>query len=486
MAELSPRAKIIQAVTGLLAIITVIVVLVIRPEIAEQKLSELDRIVNSGELRVLTLNSATTYFQDIDQLNGFEYHLASLFAEHIGVKAKFIIVSTYSELYPELLFGSGDLIAAGLSADESKFSSAVEYGPPYYEVTNQLIYKKDAAIRPENIGDLVDGNLTVISGTRHIKSLGALQESYPNLVWLEDDDMAPEELIEQVELEKIEYAVISSQEFALQRRFFPELKIAFEVGQPQQLRWAINHFEDKSLSNAVTSFIQSIKQNGELEKLIHRHYSHVDNFNYSDIQTFTRNIEKRLPKYRAMFETEAQTQGLDWRLLAAIGYQESLWNPKAKSPTGVRGMMMLTRITSKQMGISNRLDAEQSIHGGAKYFANILERIPERIPFPDRTWFALAAYNVGFGHMEDARKITQKRGGNPDHWIDVKQSLPLLARKKWYKQTRYGYARGWEPVKYVENIRQYYDYLVGLDERDKRLVKPEPVPAEDVKLSPSF
>ncbi|MGD8839487.1 MAG: transglycosylase SLT domain-containing protein, partial [Gammaproteobacteria bacterium] len=194
-----------------------------------------------------------------------------------------------------------------------------------------------------------------------------------------------------------------------------------------------------------------------------------------------------LPKYEPLFKEAGKKVGLDWRLLAAIGYQESLWNERAKSPTGVRGLMMLTQATARQMKVENRLDPVQSVRGGAEYIARVRKRVPKRIPEPDRTWFALAAYNVGLGHLEDARVITQGRGGNPDRWIDVKENLPLLARKKWYKNTRYGYARGWEPVKYVENIRQYFSYLVDIDTRDSREVPGSGKPREDVApLAPSL
>ena len=213
----------------------------------------------------------------------------------------------------------------------------------------------------------------------------------------------------------------------------------------------------------------------------------MEKFNYSDIRTFTQRIETHLPKYEALFKKEAKAVGLDWRLLAAIGYQESLWNARAKSPTGVRGLMMLTQVTAKQMKVSNRLDPAQSVRGGAAYIASIHKRVSKQIREPDRTWFALAAYNVGFGHVEDARMITETRGGDPNRWIDVKQNLPLLGRKKWYKKTKFGYARGWEPVKYVENIRQYYEYLIGFETKALRESAEDARPHEDVApLAPSF
>ena len=148
-----------------------------------------------------------------------------------------------------------------------------------------------------------------------------------------------------------------------------------------------------------------------------------------------------------------------------MGYQESHWNPDAVSPTGVRGIMMLTEATARQLGVEDRVDPRQSIFGGARYLRRIKRKIPERIAEPDRTWLALAAYNIGFGHLEDARILTQANGGDPDRWEDVREHLPLLADPKWHTRTRHGYARGGQPVHYVENIRYYYDVLLWLDER---------------------
>ena len=486
MVELSPAAHRIQLISGMVAAMAIVAVLIISPGINKKTLTSVEKIQQRGYLNILTLNSATTYYQDIDGPTGFEYQLASWFAESLGVKARFITVPAYDDLYPELLFGSGDIIAAGLSKDESEFSRSVVYGPRYYEVANQILYRKFRTDRPRQVSDLVGGDLKVISGTAHVKQLHELQVLHPDLSWVEVDDIATEELIEQVDTGKAGFILASSHAIALQRRYFPELRIAFEIGEPRQLRWAFNYAEENSLQVAIENFFQQIENDGRLEQLVHRHYGHVEKFNYSDIRTFSQRIETHLPKYEAMFKKEAAAVRLDWRLLASIGYQESLWNPRAKSPTGVRGLMMLTLTTAKQMGISNRLDPEQSIHGGAKYFASILKRVPQRIQNPDRTWFALAAYNVGMGHLEDARIITQSRGGGPDKWIDVKESLPLLARKKWYKKTKYGYARGWEPVKYVENIKQYFEYLTGFETRSIRENDSLEETVDSLPLAPSL
>lgn len=207
--------------------------------------------------------------------------------------------------------------------------------------------------------------------------------------------------------------------------------------------------------------------NGVLLALDDKYYGHIEEFNYVDTRMFIKAIENKLPKFQPLFEKYGHD--IDWRLLAAISYQESHWDPKARSYTGVRGMMMLTLPTAKQMGIKSRLDPEQSIQGGAKYFKQLIERMPARISSPDRLWFALASYNIGLGHLNDARAITKAQGGDPDRWVEVKERLPLLKQKKYYKKTRYGYARGDEPVNYVENIRRYYDTLTWMDDQKKKI-----------------
>lgn len=486
MAELSPRAHRIQLAIGAITAALILVVLIVTPHLELQSTTTLEKIQKRGQLDVLTLNSATTYYQDIDRANGFEYQLITWFANSIGVKAKLKIVGQFSDLYPELLFGGGDIAAAGLSDRDSAFSQSVDYGPRYHEVSNQIMYRKGNVKPPKKIADLVAGSLKVISGTAQARILQELQSEHPDLTWIEADNIATEELIEQLDAGEFDYLLADSHEIALQRRYFPELRIAFEIDKPRQLRWALNYADDDSLAQAIDKFFATIVDDGRLEQLVHRHYSQVAKFNYSDIQTFTQRIHSHLPKYQTLFERAAEKTGLDWRLLASIGYQESLWLERAKSPTGVRGLMMLTLVTAKQMGVKNRLDPAQSIRGGAKYFASALKRMPKKIEQPDRTWMALAAYNVGFGHVQDARKITRKRGGDPNRWIDVKQSLPLLARKKWYKDTKYGYARGWEPVKYVENIRQYYDYLVGIENRALRGLGDIQTERKEDRLAPSL
>lgn len=174
-----------------------------------------------------------------------------------------------------------------------------------------------------------------------------------------------------------------------------------------------------------------------------------------DRKVFFKHLRTRFPRYQVHFENAAKKYELSWKLLASQAYQESHWNRRARSPTGVRGIMMLTRRTAASLGIRNRLDPVKSIYGGARYLAIMQRRIPPSVPIPDRTFFALASYNVGLGHMKDARILALRKKKNPDRWLDMMQVLPLLSQKKYYRTLPHGYARGREPVKYVQRIRAY-------------------------------
>lgn len=387
-----------------------------------------------------------------------------MFADHLEVELKIIVPKSLSELLENINNGSAHIAAAGLTITEPR-KKLFRFGPSYQDITEQLIYNIDYR-KPANLGDLRNGLLEVVAQSSHSENLKNQKSTYPNLAWKENKELESEELLQLVADGVIDYTIADSNEVAVYKRYLLNLRTAFDVSPPLQLAWALPLDGDGSLYNAVVRFFEQIKSNGELTRIIERSYGHVEKLDYVGTIIFRRHVESRLPEYQLMFMDAAEENGLDWRLLAAIGYQESHWNPKAVSATGVRGIMMLTQTTAAQLGIENRLKPKSSIKGGSKYFASRLERIPEDIQEPDRTWMALAAYNVGPGHLEDARIIAEKLGLDPDKWIDVKKALPLLAQRKWYKTTRHGYARGWEPVKYVENIRSYYDLLRWIDESD--------------------
>lgn len=438
--------------------------------------NELERVLKEGKLVVLTRNAATTYYEGPDGPMGLEYELARGFADSLGVKLQIKVASTVSDVLAQLAEGDADFAAAGLTATAPRKLWA-RFTPAYQQITQQVVYRRGKR-RPRNPGELT-GILEIVADSSHEEQLHQLHSQYRNLSWQENSEAESEELLTMVYEELIDYTVADSNEVALYQRYFPELRVAFDISEPQPLAWAFPKFRDDSLYQAASDYFTQIRQSGELDRLIERYYGHLEDFDYVGTRTYMRHIKLRLPEFRELFEYSAEEFGLDWRLLAATAYQESHWDPDAISPTGVRGIMMLTRATAGELGVEKRTDPVQSIRGGALYLSRLMKKIPERIQEPDRSWLALAAYNVGFGHLEDARIITQKRGGNPDSWKDVKENLPLLRKRKWYRQTKHGYARGHEAVRYVENIRSYYDILVWLTDKE-RPAAPPPSPALEI------
>jgi len=441
----------------------------------------LEQIKLEGELVVITRNSPTTYYEGAEGLTGFEYDLVQHFAEELGVTARFVIPDSFSEILPAISRKEAHFAAAGLTVTKAR-ESLVRFGPAYQEITQQLMYRT-GTYRPRKITDIIGSTLEIMAGSSHEEELIRLKQEYPDLEWEARDDIESDELLYLLKEQVIDYTIADSNEAALNQRYYQELKPAIDLTEPQFLAWAFPHSEDSSLYDAALQFFKKAEKDGTLEHLIERHYGHTEKLNFVDKRTFKRHTNSRLPKYKALFKKAALEHGFDWKLLAAIGYQESHWNPRAKSPTGVRGIMMLTLVTAKQLKIKSRLDPAESIQGGARYIQMMEKKISEKVKEPDRLWMTLASYNIGFGHLEDARKLTQKNGGNPNKWADVKQTLPLLSKKKWYKKTKHGYARGREAVTYVDSIRSYYDILVWLENQQKEQVKmEEPAP---LNISPA-
>ncbi|MGJ8679256.1 membrane-bound lytic murein transglycosylase MltF [Paraglaciecola sp.] len=428
--------------------------------------SNLSEVLEAGVLKVGTTYGLTTYYNGASGPVGFEYELADGFAKYLGVKLEVFPYYNLSELFPQLDNSHINLIAAGITVSPER-AQYYKFGPAYQQASEKLVFKQ-GKVWPRKIQDL-NGELVVIANSSHHESLLKVQETYSQLDWQETEDQDVEELLEMVLAEELDYTIADSNVLALMRRRHPELAIGFSLSPEQDIAWAVNKKQDDSLLAALIEYFGIIQSNGTLAALEDKYFGHVRNFNYVDTREFIKAVRDVLPTYQKWFK---QYKGdLDWRLLAAMSYQESHWKPKAKSVTGVRGLMMLTLATAKDLGIKSRLDPEQSIKGGATYLANILRRIPARIKSPDNMWFALAAYNIGLGHLEDARVLTDRQGGNPDMWVDVKQRLLQLRQKRYYKTTKYGYARGNEAVAYVDNIRRYYDTLVWLDEQPAEVLE---------------
>ncbi len=428
---------------------------------APPALDSLAQIRAAGELVILTRNTPSTYFQERNDAAGFEYDLAMAFARQLGVSLRVETADTIEQLYLQMLINQQPLLAAaGLTADPAR-QPDVLYSQSYLQVLPQVIYHSKAA-RPRRPEDLIGKRILVLKDSVHATLLKQLQQQHPELSFDTSDTVESVDLLRMVDEGQIDITLVNSNELAMHQVYFPHIQLAFSLEPALDLQWALRQprkRSDTSLLDAVNSFLQQSREQGLIDALVERYYGHLDVMGYVGANAFAKHLQQRMPQYESLFRKHAQEFGLDWRFLAAVGYQESHWDPQARSKTGVRGLMMLTQRTADELGVQDRLDPAQSIRGGAKYLAQMLERLPDSIAYPERYWFALAAYNIGLGHLEDARRLTAQAGLDPDSWIDVRSILPRLSQKQWYSQTRYGFARGGEPVHFVDNIRRYYDIL---------------------------
>ena len=427
----------------------------------------------SGELVVLTVNGPATYFEDAQGLaSGFEHDLVTLFARELGAKPAFLIVDDPSKLDPFLRNGQAHLAAAAL-ARHFDFPGGLAWGPGYFTTQHQIISRGAENPKPKSLNDIAGRRVGMID-----ESAAEYTLKGPALEHLAIERLpagtSTADLLERLAAGSFDYALVESTRFTLARRFFPQLEVAFNVGRPVEYAWLVSGVDKKRILEAAKPFFERIRKDGTLKRLVDRYYGHAARITAVDSVTLLDRIGSQLPRLRPHFEEAERVSGIDWRLLAALGYQESHWDANATSPTGVRGLMMLTDETADRLQIKNRLDARESILGGARYLALLKEAVHARIAEPDRTWLALAAYNLGLGHLEDARILAQRSALNPDKWQDVRQVLPRLSDPDTFQSLKHGYARGGEAMQLVDNVRNYYDILVRMAPRETPVLPAEP------------
>jgi membrane-bound lytic murein transglycosylase F len=421
------------------------------------KPTQLEEILARGELRVLTRPGPTTYFLGAHGAGGLDYELAQQLAGELGVRLQMIPLERNADVFEALKAGRGDIAAAHLTPP-ALLDPTLRFGQPLFYSQPVLIHRSSTPA-PTALDDLGDEAISVLARSAEVAVLRKAKTKHPALRWREVN-LGLDELLEVISNEEVGFALADENLVAASLAMYPSIRLGLKVGAPQPVAWAFRHVaEDDSLQLTTERFFARLRATASLDKQIQRYQRGDREQDVVQDFFFLRHLEERLPRYLPMFERAAAKHDLDWRVLAAVGYQESHWNPLARSPTGVRGLMMLTRDTAARLGVKDRLNAEESIFGGARYLREMLNQVPERIGMPDRLYFALAAYNIGIGHFEDARRLTQYRGGNPDRWEDVRATLPLLSRAIWHSKTRLGRAPGGQAVEFVQNVGDYLKTL---------------------------
>ncbi|MCL2525031.1 MAG: membrane-bound lytic murein transglycosylase MltF [Betaproteobacteria bacterium] len=405
------------------------------------------------DLVVLTRPGPLTHDGEEGSIVGrLERDLAEAFAQELGVGVRYEIVEP-AGLDAAIAKGRYHLAAAWLSP-----LPGIAATPPLF-MTRDALAQHEASLPLREIAQLADKTVHVMAGSRQAATLRQLLAGVPGLAVVEVGEGTILDLLERLGKREVEYVVMDDRLEDLASQHVPSLRTSLRLSEEQPIVWLLGPHPDSELAARASAFGERIRGDGTLSRLEERYFGHVRRLKQGDVTKFLAEIETTLPRLREHFDEAAAISGLDWRLIAAVAYQESHWDPFATSYTNVRGIMMLTEETADRLGVGNRLDARQSILAGARYINILRDQLGDDIAEPDRTWLALAAYNIGPGHMNGARTIARQLNADPNAWYDMKRVLPLLAKPQYYQRLKAGRARGGEAVILVENIRSYYDIL---------------------------
>ncbi len=422
--------------------------------------SVLEIIKKNQRLNVVLLNAPSTYYIGVNGPQGFEYDLLKAYSDHLGVELNIIPANTIKEAIELSKDPDVHITSASLAKTPQRMKS-FNFGPSYFEVREQVICHRGmigSGKFPRDIEDLEGLKIVVGEDTSYSETIKSLQKDGFDINATFSSEYSTEELLEQVANHTIDCTIADSNIYSLNLRYLTDIALAFTISGREQLAWLLKDGADE-LEADMYAWMNSYNQTGQMAALKDHYYSYILFFDYYDTKMFNKRIKSRLPKYEKFFKEAAQKYDIPWQLIAAQSYQESHWNPRAKSFTGVRGLMMLTLSTAKQLGVKNRLDPRQSIMGGARHLKQMIKNVPKGVEGENRLKFALAAYNIGMGHVHDAQKLAKRIGLNQNIWNDLRVVLPLLSQKRYYRTLKYGYARGSEPVKYVSSIYDYGDIL---------------------------
>ncbi len=448
---------------------------------------DLDGLKKRGRLRMITRNNALTYFIHRGMQVGYEYELLKEFARRNDLRLEIVIPDDHAKLLDYLNEGKGDVVAAAMTINEDR-SAMAEFTTPYNEVDEVVVVRSEE----EDIygfGDLAGRTVHVRGSSSFLAPLRAAADSVEGLEIVElPGDVETEEIMLAVEDGTYDVTIADSNLLEVEQAYGHDLKAAFSIG-PASLGWAVRE-DNPALLAALNQYISQEKR-GLFFNLMRKKY-------FENIRTIAKSkdslrvdLSGQLSPYDDHVKRFAGHYGQDWRLITAQMYQESRFDPDAVSWVGAQGLMQVMPATGEQMGFTELHDPEEGIHAGVKYMDHLLGRFDPKLPMETRVHFALASYNVGYGHLLDARRLARQKGWDANRWFGhVEEAMLLLSRPEYYSRARYGFCRGGQPVHYVENIQQYYDaYLEVLASADPvrtdESARPEPLALDrTVRLSP--
>jgi membrane-bound lytic murein transglycosylase F len=422
---------------------------------------DLGAIKKRGVLRVLTRNNATTYFLWRGELLGFEYELAKRFADRHNLRLEMVVPPSRDLLLPWLEQGRGDLVAASLAINDTRREQGVAFSHPYNKVS-EIVVTRAGDDSLQSLEDLAGRTLVVRRSSSYWQSLQQLKEAGLEITLREAPEaLETEELIERVARGEYDLTVADSHILDIELTWRDDIRAAFPLDAPQEHGWAVRK-DNPKLLQAVNTFIRK-EYRGLFYNVTYKKY-------FKNPKRIMRHVNQRtdgesngaLSPFDALAQKYSKEYGFDWRLVVSQMYQESRFDPQAKSWVGALGLMQVMPRTARELGLGNLRDPETGLHAGVKYLNWLMRRFEPELAVADRTWFALAAYNAGIGHVRDARRLAAQLGLSRDQWFgNVEKAMLLLAKSEYAKQAKHGYVRGHEPVNYVREIRDRYQaYLL--------------------------
>lgn len=435
---------------------------------------DFDQIHASRSLRVLMTNSSASYYVLRGKEYGFEFELADQIARELDLHLQVVLPDSGQTAIEMLQSGRVDVIAMPLLLDQTR-PVEIALTVPYQSVQQRLVIHRDQVDRVKGLSDLENLKIAArqfSSGERELARLRRLGVGLFAVLY--GPEVPQEEILDLVADGTYPAAIALDVEVGAAQRFREELRTSVALGPPKDVRWAVRSNSPQLLAAIDQVMTKHVRRN-QSGNLVRSEFYNVIHSRYFDDASRTERHQSdpfllartgRISPYDHLFRSAARESGFDWRLLAALSFQESRFDPDAVSWAGAYGLMQLLPRTA---GVSaEKLNSPAlNVRLGAQHLRKLYDRY-QKVAGPDRMRFALAAYNCGQGHLDDARTLTQTLGRDPDVWEgSVREALLLLRQPNYHRTVRYGYVRGNETVGYVREVEQRFALLKRMTSRSQ-------------------
>ncbi len=433
---------------------------------------DLEDIKKDGKITALTSYSNTSYFLYRGQPMGFEYELLQRFADHLDVDLEIKISNNIDSLLPQIRSGKADILAHGMTITTDR-KAKVDFTDYLYLTHQVLVQKKPdnwrnmhwSKIEKSLIHDaieLIGDTISIRKNSSYYKRIENLSKEIGGIIYIDTlpGDLSTDEIIQMVANGEIKYTVADNNIASIMTSYYPILNIEVPVSFSQRISWVVPS-ESDSLLIACNDWLSSMKDEVDYYVIYNKYFKNRRSFRRRIESEFYSLNNEKISRYDDMIKTYAENIGWDWRLLTSQIYQESQFDPKARSWAGAQGLMQIMPATARELGVSNPYNAEASLRGGTKYLDQLYHRFDYIQDSVQRIKFAMASYNCGFGHVQDAMELAVYKGYSKNLWDDnVEEMILKLSNPKHYNHpaVKYGYVRGLEPYLYVDYIFKRYEH----------------------------